>query len=149
MLSLIKIDGKSYDVLVTAIEENSEIVEGGNTGFSLYRNREIRDMLGIKVGHTITFDPDIDPKAFDELYNYLFGSLRESVFIETVHGQEVISYEAAYNVTNRRVKYIDDKRDFVGWAELTIAFRPIECQITEKANLALAVLGDMILGNGG
>lgn len=129
MISLVKIDGKSYDVLVTAIEERCEIVEGANSGIALYRQREIRDLAGIKIGHSITFAADNDPTTFDELVGYLFGSLREFVNIEVVHDQKTISYEAAYNTGARRVAHIDDVNNVVYWDELTVEFRPMECQI--------------------
>ena len=129
MISLVKIDGKSYDVLVTAIEERYEIVEGANSGIALYRQREIRDLAGIKIGHSITFAADNDPAAFDELVSHLFSSLREFVNIEVVHDQKTISYEAAYNTGARRVAHIDDVNDVVYWDELTVEFRPMECQI--------------------
>lgn len=129
MLNLVKIDGVSYDVLVTAIQEKFEIIEGANSGISLYRQREIRDMAGIKIGHSVTFAADQDPEAFDALCNYLFGSLREYVVLEIVHDQQTISYEAAYNTGSRAVAHIDDDNDTVYWNELTVDFRPMECQI--------------------
>lgn len=129
MLNLVKIDGVSYDVLVTAIQEKFEVIEGANSGISLYRQREIRDMAGIKIGHTITFAADKDPEAFDALCAYLFGSLREYVLLEVVHDQTTISYEAAYNTGSREVSHIDDDNDIVYWNELTVEFRPMECQI--------------------
>lgn len=129
MLSLVKIDGISYDVLVTAIAENYNVVEGPNSGIALYRQREIRDLAGIKIGHSVTFAPDNDPDAYDALCAYLFGTLREYVTLEIVHDQDVISYEAAYNTGSRRVSHIDDDKDVVYWTELTVDFRPMETQI--------------------
>lgn len=129
MLNLVKIDGVSYDVLVTAIQEKFAVLEGKNSGISLYRQREIRDMAGIKIGHVITFAADKDPEAFDALCSYLFGSLREFVVLEVVHDQRTISYEAAYNTGARSVTHIDDDNDVVYWNELTVEFRPMECQI--------------------
>lgn len=129
MISLCKIDGVSYDVLVTALEETTEIVEGSNSGTALYRNRELRDLKGIKIGHNVTFSPDNDPDTYDALYRYLFGSLRESVMLEVVYNQETITYEAAYNTSSRRVATINDNDDFIGWDDLTVAFRPMELQI--------------------
>lgn len=126
MLNLIKIDGVSYDVLVTAIQETFNVVEGDNSGIALHRNREIRDITGIKIGHAITFAPDNDPEIFDALCEYLFGAIRESVVIEAVHGQTSISYEAAYNTGSRNVVHIDDDNGVVYWNELTVEFRPIE-----------------------
>lgn len=129
MITLCKIDGKSFDALVTAIQETSEVIEGSNSGTALYRQREIRDILGVKVGHSITFDADSDPVLFDELYNYLFGTIRPYVIIEVVHNQETISYQAAYNTGSRHVAHIDDESDTVYWSELTVDFRPMENQI--------------------
>lgn len=131
MINLVKIDGVSYDVLVTAIEERYEVVEGGNSGIALYRQREIRDLAGVKIGHSVTFAPDNDPEAFDELCRRLFGTLREFVMLEIVHDQSVISYEAAYNTGSRRVAHIDDDNDVVYWNELTVDFRPMECQVNQ------------------
>lgn len=129
MISLVKIDGTSYDVLVTAIQETFNVLEGINTGTALYRQREIRDITGIKIGHTVTFAPDNDPDAFDALCEYLFGAVREFVTLEIVHGQTTISYEAAYNTGARSVSHIDDINDIVYWNELTVVFRPMETQV--------------------
>lgn len=129
MINLVKIDGKSFDALVVAIEERYEVVEGANSGIALYRQREIRDVAGVKIGHSVTFAASNDPEAFDELVSYLFGAVREFVQLEVVHGQTVINYEAAYNTGSRRVAHIDDINDVVYWDELTVEFRPMECQI--------------------
>ena len=129
MINLVKIDGVNYDVFVTAIEETYEVIEGANSGVALYRQREIRDIAGIKIGHNITFAADNDPIAFDELVSYLFGSVREFVNIEVVHGQTTINYDAAYNTGSRRVAHIDDYNNLVYWDELTVEFRPMECQV--------------------
>lgn len=129
MITLCKIDGKSFDTLVTAVEEMTEIIEGENSSVAIYRQREIRDIKGVKIGHAITFAPDNDPVLFDDMYNYLFKTIRPSVTVECVHNQKTISYEAAYNTCSRRVSHIDDDTDTVAWDEMTIEFRPIENQI--------------------
>lgn len=129
MLDLVKIDGITYDVLVTAIQEKFEVIEGANSGISLYRQREIRDLAGVKIGHAITFAADKDPVAFDALCTHLFGTLREYVSLEVVHNQTTIRYDAAYNTGSRAVTHIDDENDIVYWNELTVEFRPMECQI--------------------
>lgn len=133
MITLCKIDGRSFDVLITAIGERFEVVEGKNSGIALYRQREIRDVSGVKIGHSITFSPNNDPEAFDELTEYLFGTVRPSVMLEAVHGQTSITYEAAYNTGSRNVSHIDDDNETVYWDELTVDFRPIENQVNEVA----------------
>lgn len=132
MIDLVKIDGVSYDVLVTAIEESFEVTEGTNSGIALYRQREIRDMGGVKIGHTVTFSPDKDTAMFDALCTHLFGAVREFVMLEIVHDQTTLAYEAAYNTGSRRVAHIDDENDVVYWDELTVEFRPMECQINKE-----------------
>ena len=129
MISLVKIDGVSYDVLVTAIAESFNVIEGSNSGVALYRQREIRDLLGVKIGHSITFAPGNDPEAFDNLVAYLFNTLRPYVTLEVVHNQRTITYEAAYNTGTRRVSHIDDDNEIVYWDELTVDFRPMEAQV--------------------
>ena len=131
MLTLCKIDGISYDVLVSAIEETYNVIEGANSGTAIANQREIRDILGVKIGHIITFSPGDDPDAFDELKDYLFSSIRPSVMLEVAYNQSTITYEAAYNTGARRVAYINDDNNVIGWDDLTVEFRPIELQITE------------------
>ena len=131
MLTLCKIDGKEYDVLVTAIQEVYEVIEGENSGVAIHKQREIRDVKGIKIGHSITFSCNEDPIIFDELTDYLFKTVRPSVMLETVDGQKTISYEAAYNTGSRNVAHIDDEKNVVYWDELTVVFRPLETQINE------------------
>ena len=132
MITLCKIDGKIYDVLVTAIGRTFNVIEGPNSGTALYRNREIRDITGIKIGHKVSFAPDNDPAAYDERVEYLFGTVRPSVMVEIVHGQKSINYEAAYNTASDNVTHIDDDNNVVYWDELTVEFRPIENQINTE-----------------
>lgn len=128
MLSLVNIDGVNYDVLVTAIEETFNVVEGENSGIALYRQREIRDLAGVKIGHVVTFSGNDNPEAFDALCSYLFDTVREFVNVEIAHNQKTISYEAAYNTGSRRVAHIDDENGVIYWDELTVEFRPMETQ---------------------
>lgn len=137
-MDLVKIDGVVYDVLVTAIEEIPEVVEGNNIGTALYRQRDIRDIAGIKYAHKITFSPsEENPELFDSLFSYLFDNIRESVLIEVPHGQETINYEARYSTGSRRVNYIskrkdadtEEETDFIHWDDLTVDFRSIETVI--------------------
>lgn len=129
MITLCKIDGRSFDVLVTAIQENYNVIEGSNSGIAIYKQREIRDIRGVKIGHSITFSGDDNPEEFDALTEYLFGAIRPSVMLEAVHNQKTIQYEAAYSTGSRAVSHIDNDNDIVYWNELTVDFRPIENQI--------------------
>jgi hypothetical protein len=107
-------------------------VEGANSGTALYRQREIRDLQGVKIGHSITFAPDNDPDAFDALTSHLFSSVRPYVELEVVHNQSTIRYQAAYNTGVRSVRHIDDENEIIYWDELTVEFRPMENQVNPE-----------------
>lgn len=127
MMNLCKIDGVVYDVIVTALQEKAEVIEGVGSGTAIYRQREIRDIKGVKYAHSITFAPnDENPELFDKLFSYLFDEIHESVILEVVHNQKTITYEAAYSTGSRNVEYINGRNDFVGWGEVTVDFRSRE-----------------------
>ena len=140
-MDLVKINGVSYDVLVSALEEKAIKVQGKNSGEALYRNRTINDITGIKYAHTITFSPnDNAPELFDALFSYLFDNVRDSVMLEVVHGQKTIAYEADYWSGARKVDYINKKKiadengeesetDFIGWNDFTVEFQSKETVI--------------------
>lgn len=127
MITLCKIDDRDFDVLITGIERNFNVIEGENSGVSLYKQRELRDIKGIKIGHTITFDGSENPDEYNELIEYLFGSIRNSVVIDIIHGRTRIRYEAAYNTAADKVSHTDENAAY--WNELSVDFRPIENQI--------------------
>lgn len=129
MITLCKIDGRSFDVLVTGIQRNFNVIEGSNSGTAIAKQRELRDILGVKIGHSVSFAGDENPEEYEALIDYLFGSIRESVMIDIIHGQKRIQYEAAYNTASDSVSHIDNDNDVVYWNELTVDFRPIENQI--------------------
>ena len=132
MLTICKIDGQDFGTIVTAVEEKFNVVEGSNSGYAVHRNREIRDILGIKIGHVVTFAADNDPIAFDALTDYLFKTVRPSVMVEVIDGQGALPYEAAYNTGSRRVSHIDEENGVVYWDELTVEFRSLETQINPE-----------------
>lgn len=131
MITLCKIDGREFDVLVTGIQRDFNVIEGDNSGIAIHNQRELRDILGIKIGHKVSFSGDENPAEYEELIEYLFGSIRESVMIDIIHGQKRIQYEAAYNTASDSVSHIDNDNDVVYWNELTVEFRPIENQISK------------------
>lgn len=132
MITLCKIDGREFDVLVTGIQRNFNVIEGANSGTAIRNQRELRDILGVKIGHSVSFSGDENPDEYEELIEYLFGSIRESVMIDIIHGQKRIQYEAAYNTASDSVSHIDNDNDIVYWNELTVEFRPIENQINKE-----------------
>jgi PAS domain-containing protein len=131
-MTLFKIDGIEFDVIVTGIQRNFNVIEGSNSGTAIHKQRELRDILGVKIGHSVSVAGDENPEEYEALVNYLFGSIRESVMIEVIHNQTHIQYEAAYNTASDSVSHIDHDNDVVYWNELTVDFRPIEMQITKE-----------------
>lgn len=135
MKTICKVDGQDFSAIVTAVEQTFNVVEGSNSGYAIHNNREIRDILGVKIGHVVTFAADNDPITFDALTDYLFKTVRPSVLVEMIDGQDVLTYEAAYNTGSRRVAHIDEENEenaVVYWDELTVEFRPMENQINPE-----------------
>ncbi len=125
------IDGKSFDVCVTAINEYFNIMDTSNAGRAIKNARMIRDIIGTAVGHKVKFarksDDEAGRKAYDELWDYM-KMPRESVNVKMADGQSVIEYEAYCTDGSRDVEYIENGRVF--WSDMELSFIPMECQYT-------------------
>ena len=128
-----KIDGRSYDVLVTAIEENFNILYSGNTGRTMSTGaRMVLDPLGCFVGHKITVQRKQGyEKEFDDLYDYVSRPRYDGLSVEIVHNQTTIKYDAYISNGSRQLKKIS-KSDIVHWGELQLNIVPMEAQVVPE-----------------
>ena len=95
-MNYFKINGRTFNVVVTAIEENFTILYSENTGRTASLGAEMTlDPLGTFYGHVVTvkrkkgYDRD-----FDNLYNLVSRRVYDGWDVEIVHNQETISYRA-------------------------------------------------------
>lgn len=128
-----KIDGRSYDVLVTDIEENFNILYSENTGRTMSTGaRMVLDPLGAFFGHKVTVQRKQGyEKEFDGLYDYVSRPRYDGVNVEIVHNQTTIKYDAYISNGSRQLKKIS-KSDIVHWGELQLNIVPMEAQVVPE-----------------
>ena len=129
-MDFFKIDGKNYDVLVTAIEESFNILYSENTGRTMAQGaRMVLDPLGTFIGHKVTVKckPGYE-KEFDELCDYVSFPRYDGLSVEIVHNQTTIKYDAYISSGTRPLKKIL-KNNIVKWGELQLNIVPMEAQV--------------------
>ena len=131
-MDYVKIGGKAYDVLVTEISENFNILYSENTGRTMSVGaRMTLDPLGCFVGHKITFQRKQGKEAeYDALFDYVSRPRFDGIPVEIVHNQTVLKYDAYISNGERAVKRIDPKTGKVYWGEFALNIVPMEAQIT-------------------
>ena len=130
-MDYVKIGGKSYDVIVTNIERNFEILQSSNAGATLAPGaRETLDPLGTRIGHRITFKRKSGhEKEFDELWDFVIQPRFDGVLVDIVYNQDTLNYEARFTSGNQKLKKIDPVTKKVYWGELVLDIVPLEAQV--------------------
>lgn len=125
------IGGRSYDVIVTAIEESFSILYTENTGRTIAIGAPMTlDPLGTFFSHKVTFKRcKENVEEFDRLYNFLTIPRYDGIDIEIVHNQSTIKYKAYVSQGTRKLQRIVERIRKVLWGELAINFIPIEAQV--------------------
>ena len=128
-----KIDGRSYDVVITAIEENFNILYSENTGRTMSAGaRMVLDPLGTFYGHKVTVQRKQGYETeFDALYDYVSRPRYDGVNVEIVHNQTTIKYDAYISNGSRQLQKIS-KSDIVHWGELQLNIVPMEAQVVPE-----------------
>lgn len=131
MKEWVKIDGKSYDVIVTNIERTFTNEQGGGAGRTLASGaRETLDPLGTRIEHRITFRRKKGYEAeFDRLWDFVAQPRYDGVWVDIVYNQDTISYEAKFESGSQSLKRIDPITNKVYWGEFTLNIVPIEAQV--------------------
>ena len=127
--NVLKIDGIVYDVAITEISENFNILYSENTGRTMSQGaRMTLDPLGTFFGHKVTVVRRGDKfDEFDALYEYLSKPRLNGVRLEAVHGQTTIKYDAYVSQGERNLKKV--KNGVAYWDAFSINFVPMEAQV--------------------
>lgn len=130
-MDYVKIGGRKYDVLVTEISENFNILYSENTGRTMSEGaRMTLDPLGTFLGHKITFKRKQGEEAeYDQLFDYISKPRYDGIAVEIVHNQTTLSYDAYISSGERAVKRIDEKAGKVYWGEFSVNIVPMEAQV--------------------
>ena len=134
-MNYFKVDGKAYNVTVTALEESFEILYTENSGRTLAEGAPMTlDPIGTFFGHKVTIKRKNGYEdEYDELYSLLATPRRverteDALLFEVAHLQDSIAYRAYVSNGARALKRIDEKEGKVYGGELSLNIVPIEAQ---------------------
>lgn len=130
-MTVCKIGGKEYNVLITELSENFNILYSDNTGRTMSQGAKMTlDPLGTFFGHKVKIKRRQGYEAeYDNLYNYISKPRYNGIPVEIVHNQTTIAYDAYISSGERAIKRIDRKTGKVYWDELTLNIVPMEAQV--------------------
>lgn len=127
----VEIGGRTWDVVVTAITEEFNILYSDSTGRSIAAGAPLTlDPLGTFFTHKITVKRHKDRvDEFDELFDFISTPRYVGIPVKIVHNQTTISYNAYVSNGSRPIKRIDDKNGIVYWDKMEISIIPVEAQV--------------------
>lgn len=135
-MNYFRINGINYDVIVTEIIENFNILYSDNTGRTLADGAPITlDPLGTFIGHKVTIKRKNGYESeYDSLYNLITKPIKvlkkeDALLFEVAHLQDSIAYEGYVSTGERKLERIDEKTGKIYWGELTLNIIPIEAQV--------------------
>lgn len=131
-MEYVKIGGRAYDVVVEKISENFTILYSDKTGRSISVGaRMILDPLGTFFGHKVTFRRKAGMESeFDALWDFVSMPRNSGIYVDIVHNQGTLSYEAYISQGNRDLKRIDPNTGIVYWDKFELNIVPMEAQVT-------------------
>ena len=133
-MTVCKINGKEYNVIISDIEENFSILHSSDAGRTLDIGAPmVLTPIGTFIGHTVTVarKPGYE-KDFDDLFNFLMQPRYDGINVEMVHNQESINYSAYVSSGKRKIERIDLNENKVYWGEMQINIVPIKAQVIPK-----------------
>ncbi len=132
-----KINGQAYDVLVTELSENFNILYSDKTGRTIAVGAPmVLEPLGTFYGHNVTVKRKQGyEKKFDKLYDVVSTPRTvsdpetEGLEFEIAHNQTTIKYRGYVSSGSRNLKRIDERTGKVYWDELKLNIVPLVAQV--------------------
>ena len=117
------IDNTEYttdDVLVLALQEDAEILNGKNSG-RLQNGEAYRDPIGVFYNHTLTLQrrSACPVEKWDELFDILSNPFANHT-VTVPHNQGTITYEAYVDGPKHQLKKVENGKQY--WDKFTIKF---------------------------
>ena len=130
-MDYVKIGGRAYDVIVTELAENFNILYSENTGRTMSRGaRMTLDPLGTFYGHKVTFQRKRGKESeYDRLFDYVSYPRYDGIYVEIAHNQSVIKYDAYISSGERALKRVDKRTGKVYWDKFSLNIIPMEAQV--------------------
>ena len=135
-MNYFRINGINYDVIVTEIVENFNMLYSDNTGRTLADGAPITlDPLGKFICHKVTIKrKNVYESEYDSLYNLITKPIKvlkkeDALLFEVAHLQDSIAYAGYVSNGERKLERIDEKTGKIYWGELTLNIIPIEAQV--------------------
>lgn len=130
-MDYVKIGGRAYDVIVTELTENFNILYSENTGRTMSRGaRMTLDPLGTFYGHKVTFQRKRGKESeYDRLFDYVSYPRYDGIYVEIAHNQSVIKYDAYISSGERALKRVDKRTGKVYWDKFSLNIIPMEAQV--------------------
>lgn len=132
-MEYVQIGDKNWDVIVTDIQENFNILFSQNTGRTVAVGAEMTlDPLGTFYGYQITFARKQGyEKEYDELFDYVSKPRTDGIKFNIVHNQALWSEPFYGYISNgsRAVKRIDKNTNKVYWDKFSVNVVPMKAQV--------------------
>lgn len=127
-MDFFKIGGRSYNVLVTGINEAFSILYSENTGRTLAEGAEMAlDPLGTFFSYKVKVRRKQGYEAeFDDLCDYVSVPRKDGIDVEIVHNQTTWAFKAYVSNGSRDVVRIKEK---VIWGEIELNIIPMKAQV--------------------
>lgn len=126
----VKIGGKVWNVKVTEITENFNILDTDNAGRVIKDGAMTLDRIGTFFGHKITFIRDLASlDEYDKLFMYLSRPTNSGIQVDIVHNQTTLKYLAYIASGERKLKRIDPNTGAVYWDSFSVNFVPMKAQV--------------------
>lgn len=125
-MSLIKIDGVSYDIGTVELKRDGEIIYDHLTKGTALDFSEIEDAVAVRYSYDFTIEPKrgVDYKVYDDFY-YDITSPKSMRFVELPFAQSNIAFWAKIKaVSDVLYKSCDGNK----WGGLSVSFTPVKPQ---------------------